>query len=751
MDEARLAQAKELHRLGRAAEALAHYRDLCIEEPERAELWYLASLAEHELGRATQARESVDRALALAPDQPHFRLHSGHVAVDSGDTLIAERDLRRATDLRPDWAPAWASLGTMLFHLQRVSEAQACFEKAVALDPGRARNWNNLGLAFADLGRQDDATRAFERALALDPAYGLAHLNLARTCDSAGKADEAIAHAREACRLAPRHAEAHVLAGDLYRKRRDAANALASYRSAIGVAPRNAKARNALAEMLWETGAVEEARREFAANRRDHPGSLKAALGSELLLPAVYAGKEHLGESRARYREGLERLVERREDFRYKRAGDALDDIRWTNFYLAYQGQNDRELQSRYGDFIGEVLAKEAPEFLAERKPRARVGSRLRVGFLSHFFFNCTAGRYFASWVLGLDTERVESFVYYTNPWVADDTRAIAAAAAHFRHLPKRSLQAIARQVLEDDLDVLVYPELGMHPDVFALASLRLAPVQCAGWGHPTTTGLPTIDWYLSCESMEPEGAQAHYRERLALLPGLGTNYARPSGEADGNRADFGLPEDRHLYLVPQSIFKIHPDNDALIADVLAADPRGLAVLFDAGHPALLDAFAARIAPVLAARGLSTERHLLFLPYVTHGQYLRVNRLCDVMLDTLHWSGGNTSLDALAMALPVVTLPGGLMRGRQSLGMLRTLGVEDVVAKDRDDFVRLAARLGADREWRRDVYDRIAAGTPGLFDRREPVQAFQSFLEMAANGGPLDAAAQSDARSREPS
>jgi predicted O-linked N-acetylglucosamine transferase (SPINDLY family) len=104
------------------------------------------------------------------------------------------------------------------------------------------------------------------------------------------------------------------------------------------------------------------------------------------------------------------------------------------------------------------------------------------------------------------------------------------------------------------------------------------------------------------------------------------------------------------------------------------------------------------------------------------------------MLDTLHWSGGNTSLDALAAALPVVTLPGAFMRGRQSLGMLRLLGVDDLVARDSDDYVRIAVRLGRDAAWRSAVAARIEQRSAALFDRREPVEALEAFLEAAASG-----------------
>jgi len=123
---------------------------------------------------------------------------------------------------------------------------------------------------------------------------------------------------------------------------------------------------------------------------------------------------------------------------------------------------------------------------------------------------------------------------------------------------------------------------------------------------------------------------------------------------------------------------------------------------------------------------------VIFLPYMTHGAYLRLNRLCDVMLDTVHWSGGNTSLDALAGGLPVVTLPGGLMRGRQSMGMLRMLGAQDLVAADAEEYVSRAVEMGRDRE-RRDAASAVISGNlERLFDREEPVAAFNDFLERAA-------------------
>jgi CRISPR-associated protein Csy1 len=589
-------------------------------------------------------------------------------------------------------------------------------------------------MAQLSLERFDDAVRAFNHAIGLDPRYAMPHFNLARVHELRGEADRALASARQAVSLDPRHVEALLLIGDISRRSRDARTAEQSYGAAAAIAPGNARAHNALADLYWETGHLDRAQALYRKVEQGHPGNYKAALGARLMLPAVYDSVEHLRETRERYARGLEELHAVADRFRWKRPADALADARWTNFYLAYQGHDDRALQARYGELSARVLGAAAPEWFEPPAPRSTAGRRIRVGFLSYFFFNCTAGRYFASWIHGLDRERFESFVYYTNPWVADDTRAIAASASTFRHLPGRPLDVLAQQVRADELDILVYPELGMNSDTFTLASLRLAPVQVAGWGHPTTTGLPAIDWFLSSREMEPADAQAQYTERLELLPGLGTRYLLPSDEESGTRADFGLPDDKRLYLVPQSIFKIHPENDELIAQVLARDRDARVVMFAANHDALTDRFATRINKALAKHGLDVSDRILFLPYMTHGAYLRLNRLCDVMLDTVHWSGGNTSLDALACGLPVVTLPGGLMRGRQSMAMLRILGVPELVASSPHDYVEIACGVASDRARREALSARIVRNHGELFDRGEPTRALNDFLERAARG-----------------
>jgi protein O-GlcNAc transferase len=126
---------------------------------------------------------------------------------------------------------------------------------------------------------------------------------------------------------------------------------------------------------------------------------------------------------------------------------------------------------------------------------------------------------------------------------------------------------------------VLVYPEVGLDPMAYFLAFARLAPVQCAWWGHPDTTGIPAIDYFVSSTAELPD-ADKHYSERLVRMQGLGASFMRQHAGGDMRRRELrqrlqdqmGLPSSVHLYLCPQALFKFHPSFDDVLIEILAKD-----------------------------------------------------------------------------------------------------------------------------------------------------------------------------------
>jgi len=676
-------------------------------------------------------------AVARAPDDPVAHYVHGELQEQDGDKQGALQSVRRALAIDPKFVQAQHYLGILLGESGDTEGAAAAFEQTVRLDPAHARGWNNLGNTLRTQDRLDEAEAAFARAVALKPDYWLAAANLGGVQRDLGAMDRAEATLRAALGRAgpnPYRPLVVLLAGVLrLTSRLDESAQL--YVQAINAAPSESAGEwfnlgLVLAERNDPAGARNAYGRARALDRTD----LRAFFGEQLTLPMVYADGKEVDAARAGFEAGLERL-ERELVPAIHADGltetQVLDGLRWVNFFLAYQGRDDRELQRRYAAVAAAAVDAVAPQWRAPRAALKLRDKRVRIGFASAFFHTGTCGRYFKRWITDLDRDRFEVFVYHLWPGIDDIAQAIAVRADHFRTFAasRSRPSTVAPVIRADDLDVLVYTELGMDVTTFGLAALRLAPRQYAAWGHPVTTGHQTIDAFFSCAAMERDDAQQHYSERLVLLPGIGTRYERPSLPAPGSREQFSLPADRTLLLCPQSLWKIHPDNDRLFAQILAANPRAMLVFFGGWHPAPIDRFMQRLKLTLDASGIPIRERTRVLPQVGHDDYLRINMLCDAMIDTLHWSGGNSSLDALACGLPVVTLPGAFMRGRQSAGMLSLLGVPELIAADHAGYLSIAARLAGDEGWRRELAERIGAAQSRLFDVSDAIDRLQQLLQ----------------------
>ncbi len=704
------------------------------DSPKNADAWFLMANICQRLGNTDFAMESVRQTLLLDPFRAVAHALEGELWQDRGNLAEAERALRRAILAKADLFQARNSLGIVLMDQRRFAEAETEFRAAIKTRPGAGSGYTNLASALIAQDRKPEATRSLRQALAADPDNVIAHRSLGMLLAAQGDEDGALIHYGRVVALQPANDEVHVFLARIYRKRQNVDAAMRHFQAALKVRADDATLWNDVADFFWEQGDAESAITAYRRVLQIQPDSLRAQIRANVVLPMIYRDSAHIEQSRARVTSGVKELVESVSDPASEPGSKWESEIGWANFYLAYQGMNDREFQRDYAFVVKSILSKAAPRFFSPIPARPAKGRRLRVGFASNNFYDCTAGRYFESWVTQLDGDRFEAFVYHLNGVSDPLTARIKASAAHWRDVAGQSLLQVADAIASDKLDILVYPEQGMNLLLFPLASMRLAPLQCVGWGHPVTTGHENIDVFFSPAMMEPADHAGHYVEKLVTLPGLGTNYRLPTEQVAAIRADFQLPHDKLLFLVPQSLFKIHPDNDALFLDILEAVPDLVLVMFAAEHPSLTQRFINRLAGGFAARGLQSAGRIKILPRMTHPEYLRICQMCDAMLDTLHWSGGNTSLDALAVGLPIVTLPGEFMRGRQSYAMLQMVGCEELVATDRQDYVRIATRLARDGDFRKELSQRIRAMHGSLFGQEEPLRAFNDALarEFAA-------------------
>ncbi len=481
------------------------------------------------------------------------------------------------------------------------------------------------------------------------------------------------------------------------------------------------------------------------AGRRRFPDCPLLCLREALVLPYIYRTTEEVETFRSRFATRLHGIFsELRLDTREEREEALVAAGRHNNFLLSYQMADDRELQKDYMHLVARIIECRHPE-LSQFKPLPfRKPGRFRIGYICSAFygfsslFRHSVAKTFAEWLSGHDPDRFEVFAYHS-PRV-DRTGEAPPGCAHFHELTG-DLTTDCAAIRNDHLDAVIFLEVGMTSRLMPLAALRHAPLQCATWGHPVTTGSPEIDYYLSSELMEPPDADSQYSEKLIRLPGIGMDYRKPfipRPLMDCRRAAFQLPDDRPLYLCCQSIQKYLPEHDHIFPRIAQRVQDALFV-FLAANDGLAECFERRLEGAFHRFGLHYRDHCVVLPSMPPLKYWALNVVADVFLDSLEWSGCNSTMEAIACRLPIVTLPGRTMRGRHSYAILTQLGVTDTIAKDKDDYVDLAVRLGMDSAWRLEIVARMKENESRIYGDRRSTIALEEFLIEATgwNGSSL--------------
>ncbi len=518
---------------------------------------------------------------------------------------------------------------------------------------------------------------------------------------------------------------------NLLTARYDQASAL--FRQALDLDPTDEDACHLYLNALIGSGQFYQALQEQADILRVFPESLRLKLQLYLALPALYQDSQEIVQARQRFTLGLSRLIE---ETRYETEAQ-LDLVFFglgftTNFYLAYQNQNDRDLQAQYGQFVHKIVSARYPHWVTPRMmPDLAPGERIRVGYVSRFMHWHTVSKLFSNWIIELDKSRYEVFVYYLDTGEDAMTQRLRMASDRFTHL-SCGLEDSAQQILGDQLQVLVYFDLGMNPETTLLAALRLAPVQCLAWGHPVTSGLPTLDYFLSSELMEPEEAQDHYTETLVCLPNLSIAYPPPDIPVVQQPRSEMLPfisETDVVYLSCQSLFKYLPQYDFVFPAIAEKLPQAKFVFLSHFSRNGNEIFEQRLQKAFVALGLKYDEHCLILKRQNQDFYLALNQISDIYLDTFAWSGGNSTLEAVACGIPIVTCPGQFMRGRHSAAILNQLRVSETIAKDEQEYIEIAVRLGLDPDWRKQVVDKMRQNQSRLYNDRAAIRGLETFYK----------------------
>lgn len=711
------AEALSLYNNGETRLAITAFQSIIESEPLHVDALVALGFAYWRISDLTAAREVLDKALAIQPTNVLGIRALGMVMYAAAKLERAKELLLRCVTLAPDQPQGWLTLGLIEQRLESFDKAADHFKKALELDPRYAEAMNNLGTVYLAQKNFGPARDMFLRAIREKPRLTDAYRSLYKLLRELGSEQEALIILKRATRVDPRDANAWNDLGNIYRDLSDTPRSIAAYRSAISIDSNHIDAKGNLSCILANDGDWVGARQACAEIIEENPDMMGVRFRRAVTIPAIMDSLEGIQESRKRLDRELDEVLEHKGTIT-----DPLGQVGVTNFYLAYHGMNDRQLQKKQAETLLKLcppLHFEAPHIGKKRRP-----GKIRLGICSRHLAFHTIGILWSELFANLNRERFEISLFHMQPVVNRMSQNLINRVDHELRLPI-DLEKAQKVIAQQELDILYYPDVGMEPMTYFLAFARLAPTQCMTWGHPLTSGIPNVDYFISSKHLEVDGAQAHYSEELVRLETLNTFYTRPEVKGGLSRQDLGVSDGATLYMCPQTLFKFHPEFDQVIAGVLEGDTKGELVLLEgtcANHTTLIRERLQRTIPHVMNR-------IRIVPRLSHDGFLALVRMADVMLDPIHFGGGSTTIQALSFGTPVVTLPSEFLRGRISYACYKHMEVETFVAKDTSDYCRIAIELGKNPDARQAAREELSSKSSVLFSNRKVIDECESFFE----------------------
>ena len=627
-------------------------------------------------------------------------MHQGVNPVTSLEEAARQKwiDAQRIVGASPARGEAWGQYALQWIQNDDWGLARLALDQQLLYSPNDVSAWLRSALLWSHMGNSDEAEAAYREVLERDPHQIIALNNLGTLLMQAYRYSEAVTYFKRAWTRNPE--DTQVLFN--------------------------------LAHGYSRDGDMEQAQRVYGELSLRCTENPRVEWGRLYASPVVYRTEQEIEDVRSRWLTTLGEL-----DGMITRSSEP---VAWVSgllsaFYMHYSCAFDREIQGAYGGVVHRLMCRAAPESSRPLYRKNTAGRRIRVGVVSTYLRKHTVSKLFQGWFKQIDPKRFALYGYQLSEQCDGVTDQLNEVFTSFEACDLTDWLTVAQRIKDADLDVIIYPEVGMDADTLKMAALRLAPLQCMAWGHPVTSGLPTIDVFLSSELMEPVDGASHYFERVVRLPGLGICYDRPQTPPKGDILKrLGLAEGT-LYLCCQSLNKYLPRHDWVWPEIAAQVPDAQFVFLKLPGAESTRRFEARLAVAFASKGIDWTDHCTILPRLSERNYLRLNGAADVYLDSLSWSGGNTSLEALAYDLPVVACTGRTMRERHTAAMLNLLELDEWVAESPEQFVALAVQLGQSPALRERVRQHVRTRSPRLFGTKDAVRALEQFMEREVGVG----------------
>ena len=640
--------------------------------------------------------ESQTRALiGRFPDSGlAWKLLGGSLQMQGKEVLSA---FQKTAELMPDDADAHNNLGNALKDRGQFSDAVASFRRALKINPNSAVAHYNLGNVLQELGQLDDAVASYQSALKIKPDFAEAHSNLGITLRNLGKIEAAVASCRRALEIKPGLSEAHNNLGLALRNLGQTEGAVASFRRALETRPDYAEAHNNLGIALRDISQFEEAVACFRRALEIKPDFAEAYNNLGIVLNDIGQYEDAVASCR--------RALEIEPGFTAAR-NDLLLFMNYTGgFAPSYYLEQARQ----FGRIVAQKANKRFSAWQCVENPK-----RLRVGLVSGDLRVHSVGHFLEGLLSNIDPSRIELIAYPTNHKEDELTARIKPYFAAWKSLVGKSDEAAARLIHADGVHILLDVSQFTAHNRLPVFAWKPAPVQVTWLGLPVTTGLSEMDYVLGDLQAIPPEHEAHFSETVWRLPDSYLCLSAPAYPV--NVAPLPALSTGHVTF--GSFNNLSKMNDAVVelwARILLSVPNSRLYL---KTRQLNDAdICEQTRRRFVAWGIAPERLLLSGALGSIADHLSEYNKIDVALDTFPYTGVTTSVEAMWMGVPVLSLLGDRFLSLTAKSIAHHAGLPDWVADDKDDYVAKAVAFTSDLE-------RLAALRAGL---REQVLASPLF------------------------
>ena len=469
-------------------------------DPYYVDAYNNLGILQNQLGEFEKAKSCYEKVIQIQPNNATAYNNLGYTLKELGENQKAINCYEKAIKIQPNNVDALNNLGIILNKLQEYQKAIDCYEKAIKIQPNYIAAYYNLGNLFKDTGKHKNAVSCYEKSIQIQPNNAAALYNLGNTFFELNEYKQAISCYEKVIQISPNYIGVHNNLGNIYKELEDHKKAKSLYEKAIQIQPNNVDAYNNLGNLLKELGDHSNALSNYEKVTQIEPNNLSSHWLSMNLFPVIYQNLEEIDIFRKRFENSIKKinyLLDSQSKYTKKQLVNAIKSS--TNFYLHYQGRDVSVLQQNYVYLIEKITQKIYSKFHKDRKKN--ISSKyIKVGFISSFFRNHTVSKLFKNWALKLDQKYFKRFIYYADNKFDSVTNEIRQNVEHFFN--HTDIDQLANKISQDNLDFLIYLDVGMIPKIQILSSLRLASIQCSTWGHPITSGFKIIDYFISSEIM---------------------------------------------------------------------------------------------------------------------------------------------------------------------------------------------------------------------------------------------------------